>query len=274
MKNMNLSLILAVIAGGVVASSVSVEAADTSMNSTGEIQFSVDEEGVTPTVDPENPDVTDPINPDPGEVVGPTKGALRFDSISNLYFGTNKLTAAKQNYYPHFVKNSLTDPNNVEEYAHFVQVTDDRGGTDTGTKGWKVSVKHDGIFKSGTKKFNGFLEINNLNVRSANNVTDVLRAPLVVPNAALGISNNQDNTLLSANGSESQGLGTWSMAFGSKTEKTSGLGADGTAATGGTVDTTKEGRNPAVKLTVPEGQIIDADKIYKTTIIWTLSDSY
>lgn len=56
--------------------------------------------------------------------------------------------------------------------------------------------------------------------------------------------------------------------------KTSGKGKDGTG-TEGTVDATKEGRNPAVQLTIPAGQVIKDNTAtpYVTDLNWTISDS-
>lgn len=261
------SLVLVLATGGFLSVGVTAEAVDVAKGTIGDVEFIVDEDGTTPPLNPETPDITNPIIPGPDEVVDPTKGALRFDVISNFKFGTNKMIAVTQNYYAHFMKGTQPSKPTQTDFPHYVQVTDERGGT----KGWEVSVKNDGIFTSGAQTFNGIISLNALTIHSGSGFSGPA-IPKVVPTAAVSISDKQAHSLVLADGKQGQGSGTWTMPIGSEAVKTTGYGKDGTETIGTKVDATKVGRNPAVKLTVPQGQVIDAAKKYTTTIEWTLTD--
>jgi hypothetical protein len=89
--------------------------------------------GVTPPVNPENPNTSvDPINPDGTKPNQGTGGELSIDFASSLDFGMNEISNKNQVYFAQaqkYYKSSLITPN-------FIQVTDNRGTL----KGWTLKV--------------------------------------------------------------------------------------------------------------------------------------
>ena len=95
-----------------------------------------------------------------------------------------------------------------------MQVTDARGGN----KGFKVSVKTNGTFTSGTDKIeNTKITLKNFSVNSGSEIKDSTVFPTVSATPIV-ISDNQEHDLLSAE--VGQGYGIWTMPMGSSTEKT------------------------------------------------------
>ncbi len=242
---------------------------------TGSVGFIEDEDGKT---DPEVPDLPD----GPG-----TKGALRIDRVSNIDFGANnKLSSSAQNYYALFEKQAVTN----DEYPTSIQITDARAAS---TLGWKLTVKNDGEFT--VKKADGSVDtaitpitntqitLSNLAIKGTSN-QEAANYPVINDGVdkLINISTGAAVDVLTAtpSGDAPIGKGIWYVTAGSATGAdatvTTGFGLDGTATTaeaGETEDTTKSGRNQAVKLAIPKGQIIEKDVVYTTDIVWTLSDT-
>ncbi|GED49505.1 WxL domain-containing protein [Carnobacterium maltaromaticum] len=262
-----IGLISAVSALTLFSSALPAFAVDKSVTTQGDVGFEKDESGTTDPLDPEKPDPLEPFVPvDPPT---PTTGALRLDVTPFFHFGTNnKIVASKQNYYALFARGVKFGETEESDVPNYLQVTDARGGN----KGFKVSVKTNGTFTSGTDKIeNTKITLKNFSVNSGSEIKDSTVFPTVSATPIV-ISDNQAHDLLSA--AVGQGYGIWTMPMGSSTEKTSGKGKDGTG-TEGTVDATKEGRNPAVQLTIPAGQVIKDNTAtpYVTDLNWTISDS-
>lgn len=262
-----ISLISAVSVLTLFSSALPAFAVEETAVTQGDVGFEKDESGTTKPLDPEDPNPEKPIIPvDPPT---PTLGALRIDVTPFFHFGTNnKIVATKQNYYALFAKATKTDETEISEIPNYLQVTDSRGGN----KGFKVSVRTNGTFVSGTDKIeNTKITLKDFSVNSGSEIVDTALFPTVSATPVV-ISDNQSHDLLSA--AVGQGYGIWTMPMGSSTEKTSGKGKDGTG-TEGAVDATKAGRNPAVQLTIPAGQIIKDNTAtpYVTDLNWTISDS-
>lgn len=264
MKKVLLSIGLSSI---VLASMAPLASAETkSATSNGKVGFVVDEEGITPPVNPTDP--TDPT--DPELPVGPgTTGALRLDRVSNIDFGNNnKLSATAQNYYGLFETDTA---DKTKQYPTSIQITDARGADHLG---WKLEVKNDGVFTNeNSKKITGAqISLSSLEVKGFSNQEPGMYPTLTATSQM--ISTGQEVALLSAADTPNSGSGTgiWTMHAGSIETKTSGQGLDGTGTTGA-VDDTKKDRNPAVKLMIPKGQIIQEDTTYKTDLVWSLTDA-
>ncbi|MGX7417566.1 WxL domain-containing protein [Carnobacterium gallinarum] len=242
-------------------------AVEESVPTKGDIGFEKDETGTTPPLESENPDIDEPV-----DLVEPpvsTVGALRIDVAPILHFGNNnKIVATRQNYYAEFVRGTKFGETVVSDIANYLQVTDVRGGT----QGFKVSVKTDGIFTSGTDKIeNTIITMNDFSIHSGSKIVDSTVFPKV-STTPMSISDNQSHVLMDA--AVGQGYGIWTMPMGTEAVKTSGQGKDGTGTTGA-IDVTKAGRNPAIQLTIPAGQIIKASTAtpYVSTLNWTISDN-
>lgn len=242
---------------------------------TGSVGFIEDEDGKT---DPEVPDLPD----GPG-----TKGALRIDRVSNIDFGANnKLSSSAQNYYALFEKQAVTN----DEYPTSIQITDARAAS---TLGWKLTVKNDGEFT--VKKPDGTVNtaiapitntqitLSDLAIKGTSN-QEAANYPTINDGVdkLINISTGAAVDVLTAtpSGDAPIGKGIWYVTAGSATGAdatvTTGFGLDGSATTaeaGETEDTTKSGRNQAVKLAIPKGQIIEKEVVYTTDIVWTLSDA-
>ncbi|MBC1359496.1 WxL domain-containing protein [Listeria booriae] len=112
--------------------------ADTT-TSTGKIKIEADDSAVTP-LNPTNPDSPTPGAPDPADPdnagTGNT-GALTIDFLSNIDFGTQKVSGQSEKYY-------------AENKNPYIQVTDKRG---TGA-GWTLTAAATD-FKDGSKTLKG-----------------------------------------------------------------------------------------------------------------------
>lgn len=233
-----------------------------------DVGFKTNNDGTTDPLIPDNPDPTKPINPDPNP--NPTPGALRIDVTPSFDFGNNnKIKATEQKYYAKYVTGTKFNETEKKEFENYLQVTDERGGT----KGWKVSVSNNGVFTSVNEdKIEGaVLTLKDFSVYSGSNIKEPRMFP-TVSSTAVSISDNADHLLLNADTTKQQGYGIWTMPMGSVANKTTGQGEDGLGSTGA-VDETKAGRNPAVELKIPAGQIIQPDKAYKSVLNWTISDN-
>lgn len=226
------------------------DALPVSRNTEVQIKF-IEDNSPTDPVNPIDPDPDKPIKPvdptDPNKPVDPgTSGPLSLDYASILDFGEQLISVKDQIYFAKpqylFDKDGAVDKDNpVPNYA---LVTDKRGGE----KGWSLSVKQNGQFKSlkNNKELTG-AEITFKNAEVISNSDS--KAPSVVKNSfsltsdGTGVAEN----VMSAN--EGEGFGTWIYRFGD--------------------DKTKA---ESIELSVPGSTAKESD-VYKTSLTWTLTDT-
>lgn len=190
--------------------------------------------------------------PDGGDNGGSsTEGALRLTFVPMLDFGTNKLSAKTTDYYVHYQK--ILKDGVEKEVNNYFEVEDLRGGT----KGWSVSLSNDETFTAtGADSFNATLAISDMSAQSnSGQAADKTPSMGAVGETYVSLKNGNTVKLASADGAKKQGYGNWTFRFGTVTDKE----ANG-------------GRNKAIKLTVPAGSIIEADKDYATTLTWNIED--
>lgn len=207
------------------------------------------------TVDPgdkeaENPDPDKEVTPQPpGES---TEGALRLTFVPHLNFGKNEMSSKKAEYdveYQKVVENGTTVSRN-----NYFEVEDLRGGT----KGWSVTLSNNSTFTAaGADNVMAYLSVSDMTIQS-NSGQGADKKPTLLNGVAsatfVEVKDSQAVTLVSADGAKKQGYGNWSVRFGS-------------------VTTAVGDRNPAIKLTVPAGQIIEAGKSYSTDLVWAINDT-
>ncbi|WP_206912904.1 hypothetical protein IGL98_002953 [Enterococcus sp. DIV0840] len=214
-----------------------------------QVKFVEDDAPTDPT-DPTNPDPEKPVVPvdptDPEKPVEPgTNGPLSLDYASILDFGTQLISNKNQTYFakPQFLKGADGKVDEANPVPNYAQVTDKRGGE----KGWALSVKQNGQFKSlkNKKELTG-AQITFLNGEAA--TVSSSKAPSAVKDTfTLGTDGSgiAQNVMATSTG---EGFGTWVYRFGDE-------------------NTMKE----SIKLDVPGSTVKEADT-YKTTLTWTLTD--
>ncbi|TFI65608.1 cell surface protein [Carnobacterium divergens] len=214
-----------------------------------QVKFIEDESPTDPT-DPTDPDPTDPVKPvdptDPEKPVEPgTNGPLSLDYASSLDFGEQLISNKTQSYFakPQFLRGSDGKIDTENPIPNYAQVTDKRGGE----KGWALSVKQNGQFKSvkeSRELVGAEITFKNGEVASASSS----KAPSAVKKS---FSLKADGTGVAENvmaASKGEGFGTWVYRSGD-------------------VSTMAE----SIELSVPGATVKDADT-YKTTLTWTLTD--
>lgn len=214
-----------------------------------QIKFIEDSSSTNP-VNPTNPDPESPIQPvnplDPDKPIEPgTSGPLSLDYVSILDFGEQLISVKDQVYFAKpqymFKEDGTIDKDNP--LPNYAQVTDKRGGE----KGWSLSVKQNGQFKSvkNNKELTG-AEITFKNAKVLSNSNS--KTPSSVKNS---FSLTSDGTGVSENvmsASEGEGFGTWIYSFGD--------------------DSTK---NNSIELSVPGSTPKESD-VYTTSLTWSLTD--
>ncbi|MBC1813797.1 WxL domain-containing protein [Listeria booriae] len=185
MKNLTKVLTVGAITAATLFGASTFAHADTT-TSTGKIKLEADDSAVTP-LDPTNPDGPTPTIPDPTDPdnngTGNT-GSLTIDFLSNLDFGTQKVSGQSQTY--HAVNKNP-----------YIQVTDKRG---TGA-GWILTAKATD-FKDGTKTLKGAamsLKDGQVKTQSDNQS--------VAPTTSDITLNGNTQTVLAAEANA--GMGTW-----------------------------------------------------------------
>lgn len=211
-----------------------------SMTSNADITFSQD----TTITSPVNPtDPTQPVTPNPNDPHQPgTAGPLSLDYISNFHFGTKVIQTVDATYYAQLdqVQNTSSTLINVPNYA---QVSDKRGLN----LGWKLSVKQNGQFATADATPAVLTNAQLSFVAATPNSTSLIAlAPATLP---VSLDPTGANSSTVATALVSTGMGTWTLAFG-----------------------TGAGAAQGVKLTVPNATAKVANKLYKTTLTWTLND--
>ncbi|MFD1901792.1 WxL domain-containing protein [Enterococcus termitis] len=214
-----------------------------------QVKFIEDDSPTDPT-DPTDPDPEKPEKPvdplDPDKPVEPgTNGPLSLDFASTLDFGTQLISNKNQTYFakPQYLRDKDGNVDEANPVPNYAQVTDKRGGE----KGWALSVKQNGQFKSlkNQKELTG-AQITFMNAESA--TVSSSKAPSTVKDTfslgtdGLGVA---ENVMAASTG---EGFGTWVYRFGNE-------------------ETMKE----SIKLDVPGSTVKEADT-YKTTLTWTLTD--
>lgn len=207
------------------------------------------------TVDPGDKEVD---NPDPEKEVTPqppgetTDGPLRLTYVPHLNFGKNEMSAKKADYFVEY-QSVLENGKSVLRNNYF-EVEDLRGGT----KGWNVSLANDSTFTAaGAENITAYLSVSDMSIQSNSGQGSDKKPALlngVASTTYVDVKDSQAVTLVSADGAAKQGYGNWSVRFGS-------------------VNTPQGNRNAAIKLTVPAGQIIEADKQYTTDLVWSINDT-
>ncbi len=204
--------------------------------------------GITPPVDPEEPD-TD-IEPDDkddeeGGSTGNT-GDLRIDYVSNFRFGSHKIGAGTQTLYAKTVKATAANGERID-VPNYVQLTDLRG---TGA-GWNLTVSQDGQFESADGDLLNGAQLKITNIQTASNNEN---GPVAVPadHAITLIPGGSKDLVIRAE--EGTGYGTHIAHF-------------GTTRTGDETSGAK-----SVILEIP-GSTTILQKVYKTSLTWTLSDT-
>ena len=144
------SIVVLAMVGLYVSSTVALAADGGTYQSNGSVEF-IQNDVVTPPVDPENPNPTDPQKPiDPTNPEGPnpgTNGPLSIDYASSLEFGQNKITNVDEIYYAQ--AQGFSDGSIREQYrGNYVQVTDNRGTNG----GWTLTLKQEGQLSSSSAK--------------------------------------------------------------------------------------------------------------------------
>ncbi|MFC4652284.1 WxL domain-containing protein [Lactococcus nasutitermitis] len=222
--------------------------ADTTYDSNGTIGF-VPGTGVTPPVNPENPDPNSPvspINPDGTTPQPGTPGPLSIDFASSFDFGTHPISNKDQTYNAKAQSYSGT----TVETPNYVQVTDNRGTN----AGWILKVEENGQFTETTKGVNPELKGAMISLK---NPLPNSNGDATAPNAqaAFNITPGQETVIATA--AEGTGAGTWTIHWGTTSDLTQGSDNEGTV-------------SPDVQLFVPGSTVKDA-ATYTTTLNWILA---
>lgn len=211
-----------------------------SYNSIAAITFEASTD-VTLPVDPENPG--NPVTPvDPTNPIAPgTSGPLSIDFASNFNFGRQVISSQDKTYYAAAQKVTLSDGVTTVERPNYIQVTDNRGTEE----GWTLNVKQNEVFTStvdSTHSLPGaIITIKNINV----NTSSASAIPSTVASSI--ILNTSQKTVMAA--AVGEGAGTYVAKYGNLSAA-----------------------NTSVELFIP-GSITKYAETYKTTLIWTLTDT-
>lgn len=219
-------------------------------NTDAQVKFVEDDAPTDPT-DPTNPDPEKPVVPvdptNPEKPVEPgTNGPLSLDFASILDFDEQKISNKNQTYFakPQYLRDAEGKIDEANPVPNYAQLTDKRGGE----KGWSLSVKQNGQFKSSVNQ----KELTGAQITFLNGAADTISsssAPSTVKETfSLGTDGNgvAENIMSAAEG---EGFGTWVYRFGDE-------------------NTMSE----SIKLDVPGSTVKEADT-YKTTLTWTLTDT-
>lgn len=212
----------------------------------------VEDETPTPPTDPGNPDPEKPVIPidptDPEKPVEPgTNGPLSLDYASILDFGEQSISVKNEVYYakPQLLKN---DDGSTRPVPNYAQLTDKRGGE----KGWSLSVKQNGQFKTAVKGEIAAKELVGAEITfknghattiSSSTAPSAVKETFTLKNDGTGVA---DNIMTAAKG---QGFGTWVYSAG-----------------------TASNMAESIQLSVPGASVKDADT-YTTSLTWTLTDA-
>lgn len=177
---------------GVAPVAFAAPASDATSNN--HIAFEADESITTPVdpTDPDNPNPPDPVDPtDPENPGTGNSGPLSIDYVSNIEFGTQKISSNTVTY-------------RAQNENPFVQVTDNRG---TGA-GWTLTAKAS-EFKSadGTKVLKGAL-LSFKNGQAKTQSANISAAP-----ETKDVAFNNTDAKVMMNAKKETGRGTWVDVF-------------------------------------------------------------
>ena len=241
-----------------------------STESKGVVQFEKGS-GLTNPVDPtiDEPVIIIP----PEEEHNGTQGLLRFDQISNLNFGTMKISGSEQTAPASYV------PLNQEktEFAPvYLEVTDERGSN----QGWKVSAVADefkavdkatGMAVPGADPLKGAkISFKNSSIRNHSNIP-AEELSLVTPNAVTSFTLQADTTTDTATlitSAENQGMGIWPTSF---FDQSSGATTPNKFVK--TAENQEIPTDDSVTLSVPGTTKKSEAYKYVSQISWTLADT-
>ncbi|MCU5380490.1 WxL domain-containing protein [Bacillus cereus] len=239
MKLAKLALIGAVTLSTVSVGTSAFAEEKANMKSKTDVTFIED----TSTTDPNNPEnPNEKITPEkPEEHEKGTAGPLSINYVSNLHFGQNVISGNDQTYFAKL--DTVKKGNDKIAVPNFVSVTDKRGTN----VGWKLKVKQDGQFKSGTNELtNAALTLSNPVV---NSVTAMEYAPTPFSKDVTLTPGGAAVEITTA--AKGKGMGDWTTAF--------GKGSD-------------QGKE-SVSLFVPGTTAKVKDAKYSATLTWTLEDT-
>lgn len=240
--------------------------ADSDLSNNGSVSVEVSDK--TDPIDPENPgNPGTPSNPDDNNYS--TNGSLRFDFISPLNFGANKITKTNRKYA------ALAQPfnGNVDARANYIQITNHQDST----AGWTLQVKQNRQFTSVIKDTRLAEELKgavlSLDKGWANSMSD--SRPPVVTRETIAI-NEMGVTYEVASAKPNEARGTWVISFGASDKNTKNQSPTLSPAVDDhnnqlIDEKTKKPlmRNSAVTLTVPDSTTIQPVS-YETELTWVL----
>jgi len=258
MKAKNLFVCSSLLAGLAVVTlgGQSANAAETypdytdALNATGQgsITFSGDDDNVVPS--PDDPDI--PVEPDKPN---PHKGDLKIVYVPNFEFGTHKKNTYGMTAQSQLIKVTNAEGNKVETVP-FVTTKDMR--SDRGT-GWVLSCTA-GAFTHSTDSTKtipaAYVSLDKAHyVGNETNAVDTL-LPTVANKDSINLVTGQATPVSTATvaNNPGQGLGMYSLAFGTKV-----AGEEGTAAT-----------TDGVTFHLPANTVVD-DATYTADFVWTLA---
>ncbi|WP_430608955.1 WxL domain-containing protein [Enterococcus sp. MSG3310] len=206
-------------------------------------------EPINPT-NPTDPDADKPIIPvnplDPDEPVSPgTGGPLSLDFISILDFGEQYISNKNQTYYakPQYLRDETGQVDFDNPVPNYAQITDNRGGE----KGWVLTVRQNGQFKSEKNKrdLDG-AQITFMNGEVISNSKS--NAPSTVNSTISLVPDEQGASEILMAAKNGEGFGTWIYRMGDLSSM-----------------------EQSIKLDVP-GSTVKEEDSYKTSLIWELKD--
>ncbi|MDR2833910.1 MAG: WxL domain-containing protein [Streptococcaceae bacterium] len=233
---------------------VTVASASTaSMDSIGKVGFQASTT-TNPIIDPELPTA---ITPQPPTTPVTVEDGLTIDYASSFDFGLNAISTTNQIY------NTLAQQTSTGYVAPFVQVTDNRGTL----AGWNLKVSNtpltDGTSGPGSVLTGSQMTFQKTGLNSSLSATDqALYAPSKSGNFVLNGDGTGTAQQQIMNAAVNQGMGSWSMRFGSSSD----------IVTSSTNPNTPVNSTNAVSLMVP-GSTIKKATNYTSTITWTLENA-
>lgn len=256
-KLTKITLLSALVLGGIAFGTLA-DAQDVA--SRADVEFKAP--GPTTPVDPSDPEDVDPkpvLPTDPTDPTAPVYpgGALRLNHVPTISFGVNNVSSKTANYFGKLEKVIDFDSKDETYKASYVEVADESGVL----KGWTVNVSSDGIFKPtkgvATENINAAITLSDAQVRGINGME---AKPEKAPTANSSVVIGHGAPAASAQvmtAETGKGYNKWQVRYGHSTTSTV-VGDDASL------------RNPAVKLTVPQGQAIIAGEAYSASVVWTL----
>lgn len=238
---------------------VNVKAEETSSNLLSTQIELMSGDGKPPVFDPTSPTETvTPINPNNQG----SEGSHTIDYSSNFYFGTQEISLHKSTYYTQ--PDMVIDKNNeVKIVPNFIQVTDQSGSF----SGWTLTVKQDSVLhlSSGDTESAGYsLNGSNISFENASLIGgDGITTGAPIGKSSLTLTPGLTQMVVSAE--KEQGAGSWLYTFGTVSSYD-----QSSVDTKDVSNRKKSSTKSAIKLTVPTGSAIRADK-YTTTLTWNLA---